>query len=139
MSNQETWRVVTAAGNAESVVVDKSDNGWWRVNGVPLPLSLCPDDAVVDYARSMEWVIAEVRAPGELTRDEAVAAMHDECLKACRATAGTWADRVMDDGVTIDDFRFDDEACEYAEIGAQDCLSAVRALRPHASEESPED
>ncbi len=138
MSNPETWRVVVAAGNTESVAVDKGDRGWWRVNDVPFPAALCVDDAVVDYARGMGWVIAEVRAPGELTRDEAVAAMYAECVTACSNEVRVWFDREMDGGWENDGFRYTDEECEFVGMGARECVSAVRALRPQTPEESPE-
>ena len=110
-ANSGTWRVVDEAGEAHEVALRTRRNGW-LADGVD-------DDgasywetqrlAVLQLALERQWLIVEVVAPGEPTRDELRSALADavtgaaiearskeeswqECDELREQTASAWAD-----------------------------------------------
>ena len=79
----ETWRVVLDDGNVREVFVERDgDVCAASVAGHPIRfLSPIPRRAVVAMAQC--WPVREVLAPGEMTRDEAIAAAVAAEREAC--------------------------------------------------------
>ena len=106
----ETWRVVTESGAIGSLEVRAEAGGWHDVGGRQYH-PLTPLRAAIAHAAwERDWAVAEILAPGELTRAEAAAAMRERCALECDAIANDPESRI-------------EEA-----RSADHCAEAIRAL-----------
>jgi len=106
----ETWRVVTEGGAIGSLEARAEAGGWHDVGGRQYH-PLTPLRAAIAHAAwERDWAVAEILAPGELTRAEAVAAMRERCIAAfatwlrrhdALAGAREIADEVEEEGAAV--------------------------------------
>ena len=95
MTTRETWRVVDGLGGVREVPV-RVEGELLLVGPGPVPrwygCSEPPRLALMHYALTMHWPLAEILAPGDLTAEERVAAERARCAEVCRKVAAKhWA------------------------------------------------
>ena len=86
----ETWRVVLAGGRIRNVMCATNESGRAWLPEDPRTYVVSDDgprEAAVMLAAHMRWAVAEILAPGELTREEAVVSAVKAEREACTQVA----------------------------------------------------
>jgi hypothetical protein len=82
MTKAGTWRVVVEGGAIGELTVDVVGGGWHRVSGQEYHPATPLRAAIAHAAWARDWAVAEIVAPGALTRAEALRDARDD-LTAC--------------------------------------------------------
>lgn len=80
----ETWRVALASGEVREVVVEYNGVQWRTFVDDYFGWGRAPQSAVAAVVGMHGWPVAEILAPGEPTRAEAIAAARREGAEAMR-------------------------------------------------------
>jgi len=110
MTKAGTWRVVVEGGAVGELTVDVVGGGWHRVSGQEYHPATPLRAAIAHAAWARDWAVAEIVAPGALTRAEALRDARDD-LTACErlrarlvdaeAEASRWGDAIVAIGEAV--------------------------------------
>lgn len=98
MNDRQKWRVVLESGEVRTVVVTADRKSFFAKYGDHGYHCSEPRYGVIRLAYANDWPIAEVLAPGEPTRKEAVKAMYEKCLAVAKefASNAKYAEKARD-------------------------------------------